>query len=426
MSEERISEAGERRLLGAVRGAIAQTNAGVAPDDALAKAAADENYGPDFVSRMVELFNTSRTLAHLKQASGPARAGDFPIANAEAILGQMFPVKSQGGDIQGGEMGKTADFMKIPLDPPPAFEKAAAYVHDGRAKFAKVLNSVRDLEQDVLNLRTKRAEVEMVRDGALGKAVEYFRKSGSDSFEGVDARMQSMHGQAGKLAMDVVWGSIGKLRGEKRAAAPAGPLLAEMSSEPYCYLDQFISSSRLLARHNQRVDMKTAEYNELKTALRDRSGKGAKEVVAGLASSATVGILGRALEGFPATSASGEPGSAAVSSAVESATDPAHENAIRGIKTEAMLQELMSTDPVINQYDPADVVEAYNELSRLSPMSSSQPAVIRGYLRRFLESSPDVQGRVLEGHEAQQLSDIEKTLRTGRESVKDVLKATAV
>ena len=59
----------------------------------------------------------------------------------------------------------------------------------------------------------------------------------------------------------------------------------------------------------------------------------------------------------------------------------------------------------------------------MSPLSSTQPVVLRGYLRRLLESSPDVSGRVLEGHEVGQLAEIEKTFRSGKEGVQDVLRS---
>jgi hypothetical protein len=103
------------------------------------------------------------------------------------------------------------------------------------------------------------------------------------------------------------------------------------------------------------------------------------------------------------------------------ASDPAHENRLRSIKAEADLQDLMAEDPVISQYDPSDVVDAFNELSRLSPSAGTQPIIMRGYLRRLLESSPDVAGRVLEGHEAAQLAEIDKNIRPQKEGLKDVL-----
>lgn len=423
MSEERISDSEERRLLAAVSRSIAQTNRGVHPNEALAKAASTEKYGPDFIERMVEMYNTSRTLAHLKQASGPGRAEDFPLADASAVLSRVFAVNSRQDDSRGGETGKAANFMAIPActlaDIP--MEKAAAYLPDGSAKVAKVLNSVRDLEQDIVNLKTKKADLELQRDSALQKAATYFRHAGHAPFEDVDARMQSMYGAAGTLAMDVVWGSVRGLHGEKRAAVTEQPKLADMTKEPYCHIDRFIEKSAAMTAMAARIEEKQAELVELKEALRERMGKTCK-IANNLTSAILGGVVCQALEGTPADT-SDDFGFKSQQKNIAKATDPLHENAIRGIRTESMLQTLMAQDPVISSYDPADVVDAYNELSTMSPISSTHPVILRGYLRRLLESSPNVRGRVLEGHEAGQLADIEKTLRGSRESLNDVLKA---
>lgn len=424
MSDERISEAGEQRLLAAVRKAIAQTNVGTEPNVALAKAAAAENYGPDFVGRMVEIYNTSRTLAHLKQAQGVDRAKDFPLADVGEVLSRMFaPVSSQGQELGSG-LSKAADYMALrPQGAETAqFEKAAALMVDGAPKFNRVVNAVCDLEQDIVNLSTKKAECEMKRDTALSKAAEYFRRPGHARFADVDARMQSMFGQAGKLAMDVVWDTVAGLGTEKRAVAPEKPMLAHMDREPYCHLEAFVMQSMQMAKMAARVLEKTAELSQLKAALKDRVANFNKEAT-GLTSLATIGLVGRALEGTPALGGSEATGMRAQQRAVENALDPEHENAIRAIHTESMLQDLMANDPVVSKYDPSDIVDAYNDLASMSPVASSQPVVLRGYLRRLLESSPDTKGRVLEGHEAGQLADLEKTLRGGRESLKDVLSA---
>lgn len=416
MTEERISEAEEQRLLGAVRRAVSSTNTGVMPDVALAKEAQAEKYGPDFINRMVEIYNTSRTLAHLKQASKADRSQDFPLADASSIIQRVYGEPASTRDIEGGVLGKAANYMAFRAyeEQDARFEKAAAYLPDGNAKFAKVVNSVRDLDQDIVNLRTKRAQIELERDQALGRAATYFRKVGHRvTVADADARMRSMFGQAGKLAMDVLCESLGTLAAARSTDAPTGPKLADLANEPYNHLNQFVEKSAALADANRRIHEKEDERLALKEALRERV-KRAYIVPMGV----TAGILNKALEG-PKSDAD-KPSAA---KAFDVASDPEYENTLRSIHAQSTLNELMATDPVIGKYDPEDVSEAYNEIARLTPVASTQPAVLRGALRRYLESSPDTSGRVLETHEVGQLADIEKTLGTGRDSVKDVLKA---
>jgi hypothetical protein len=417
MSEDKISEAQENQLLSAVRGAIAQTNGGVDPNDALAKEASAHNYGPDFVNRMVEMYNTSRTLAHLKQASGPGRATDFDLADASSVLEKMFSVNSRSDDISGGEMGKAANFMKVQQyeDSEPAFEKAAAYRPDGVAKFQKVLNNVRDIEQRISNLATKKAEAELARDDALSKAASYFRTQGHTSFEDVDAHVQSLYGGLGKMAMDVIWETVEGLRGEKRAEDLSIPrVMPRQMPAPYNHIADFLNHTTSMLKYAHRTDDAKQELDELKSALKGR----VKQATSPFVPMGAAQMLSQVVGGTPLDPAAKDKAELV---GLATASDPAHENRLRSIKAEADLQDLMAEDPVISQYDPSDVVDAFNELSRLSPSAGTQPIIMRGYLRRLLESSPDVAGRVLEGHEAAQLAEIDKNIRPQKEGLKDVL-----
>ena len=87
--------------------------------------------------------------------------------------------------------------------------------------------------------------------------------------------------------------------------------------------------------------------------------------------------------------------------------DPEHEAELVKIKTQAMLSEFMSTDPVISTYDPDELAAAYNQVVQLTPRAARQPAVMRGLLRRFLQ-----QQDALEPHEAGQLADMEMKLKS--------------
>lgn len=86
--------------------------------------------------------------------------------------------------------------------------------------------------------------------------------------------------------------------------------------------------------------------------------------------------------------------------------DPAHEAELTKIKTQAMLSEFMSTDPVISTYDPDEIATAYNQVVQLTPRAAVQPAIMRGLLRRFLQ-----QQDALEPHEAGQLVGVESQLK---------------
>ena len=86
--------------------------------------------------------------------------------------------------------------------------------------------------------------------------------------------------------------------------------------------------------------------------------------------------------------------------------DPEHEAELTKIRTQAMLSEFMSVDPVISTYDPDEVTGAYNQVVQMAPRAAQQPAIMRGLLRRFLQ-----QQDALEPHEAGQIVDVETALK---------------
>ena len=122
---------------------------------------------------------------------------------------------------------------------------------------------------------------------------------------------------------------------------------------------------------------------------------------AGLSSGIT-GVVGATLgKAFaPATEADVE------AEAVGEIFDPAHEAELRKIRTQAMLSEFISTDPVISTYDPEEVAAAYNQVVQLAPRTAQQPAVMRGLLRKMLQ-----QQDALEPFEAGQLAEVEERLK---------------
>lgn len=422
MPENRLSDNEEQRLIGSVRDAISQTNTGIDPNKALAKSAAAKNYEPEFVGRMVEMYNTSRTLAHLKNASGAKRANDFPLASTDKVLAIMFPKRANVTDLPRGfgETGKAANLMKMPRYETPGIEKAAEYLPDGGLKVKKVMDKLADMKRSLIDMRTDYTAASMRREAALHKVATYFRTPGHKAFEDVDAEMQSMFGKAGSLVMDVVWGAIGTPAREKRASVQAKPRLADLAQAPYSHVNEFVEQSKRMAKIANDQRTLEADIAELDKGFKARLSNFPKK--AGIADTVFGNMISETLQGNPVTGGSGSaPGRKALEDATQAATDPAHESIIKGIQTESMLQDLIANDPVVAKYDPADVVDAYNDISKFAPISSTQPAVLRGYLRRMLESSPNVKGRVMEGFEANQLADIETKMRTQPDVIKQML-----
>lgn len=91
---------------------------------------------------------------------------------------------------------------------------------------------------------------------------------------------------------------------------------------------------------------------------------------------------------------------------VQELFDPSHEAEMQRIRTQAMLSEFMSTDPIISTYDQDEVTGAYNHISQLAPRAALQPALMRGLLRKMLQ-----QQDTLEAFDVDQLAGIEQKLK---------------
>ena len=101
--------------------------------------------------------------------------------------------------------------------------------------------------------------------------------------------------------------------------------------------------------------------------------------------------------------------------------DPEHEAELVKIRTQAMLSEFLSMDPVISTYEPNEVATAYNQIVQLTPRAAQQPAIMRGLLRKMLQ-----QQDALEPFEAGQLAEVEERLKRIEEPAQRFMTPTPV
>jgi hypothetical protein len=75
-------------------------NAGLTPDESVAKTAQELNFNLDQTHRLVETFNTARTIFHYKTAAD--RSATFPLSDKDAVTQLMFnePAKAKAASTQ--------------------------------------------------------------------------------------------------------------------------------------------------------------------------------------------------------------------------------------------------------------------------------------------------------------------------------------
>lgn len=78
------------RLMTALHTAVQHFNTSQDPDDAVVKAAMENDFNVDQATRLAESFNAARTIYHYKTASD--RTTDFALCNPAAVMLKLHKV----------------------------------------------------------------------------------------------------------------------------------------------------------------------------------------------------------------------------------------------------------------------------------------------------------------------------------------------
>lgn len=435
---EKLSREDEQRIVSALESAVKLTNAGTDPNTALYKVAVDNRFTPPVVQRMVEAFNVSKTLSHIKNAKGPERAASFPLADAADVLERMYPQAPASPAEKVASLYQPADYERadenflVKRDPIPMEKRASVvenYPRDENAAAHRLANRRLELRKTA-NRANSDYRIHWYRLlDVVKEASAYFRAIPHESFESVQTKMAGQYGDIGRQVTDLVH-ELGNLREKKAAEGQARRLYYNPGKEPYRQIEQAIKIAHELVESAEvaiRATDELASY-EKKAGLGLHEAEPAGllldsvmggtsvpfEEATGIEKEGVLGSLPAVLTGGVAALGLSSPDSEGVrQKALSDVYDPIHEATMKGVQTKAMLNDLLSNDPIISGYDPSEVLTAYNQLAKLSPNVSQQPAVIRGLLRRMLQ-----QEGVIEPHEAQQLTGVENALRQAAPDIK--------
>jgi hypothetical protein len=444
---DEMSKQDERRVLGALERAIGMTNDGTHPTEAIQKVAEDERFNPPMVQRMVEAYNVSKMLNHLGHVKGAARADTFPIASSETILQNMYPEQPQTTAAK-----EAAVFVPAEINRPETvnFNKVAAKFSDLLSasdfnKKAEVYGS--DPELELKRTFAKRASLRKAEAEALSQVRRHYfeiiglaKQAGSQfrfvahrPFAEVEQDIVAAYGSMGKTAMDLIYGSTNLI--EKRADINENHrAFFNQNDHPYRTVVAMIRESREFAKAAEvaaKASIAVKEYEQAtgcRQPMTKASFRNELDSILGGDDSDDESFVKKSVEAMPAvpfvhqnvTDSMKNVANIGMSMAGVKPTpyedvkeevaremaDPVHETKLQGIRTQAILNDFISNDPVLSTYDPADLTRAYNQVAELSPSVSQQPAVLRGVLRRMMQ-----QEGVIEPFEAQQLVGVDRHLR---------------
>lgn len=427
---QKMDETTERRILQALERAVDSVNLGSNPNDAICKEASAENFGPPIVQRMVEAFNTSKTISWIKQANVQKRAEAFELADAGKILERMYPSAPVAPAEATKQASAFADhdelrnynikcaFAKLPKAEYKAYQTENRDFSRWAAKSARLTRELGEYKVEFL--RAKEAMLDNVKTAAA-----YFRTLGHEKFAEVETRVLSEYGKEGKACMDLVHEMSGL--NEKRASeAPKQKYLFDRSRRPYAQVAGAIVQAKNAAHWSVKAAKVERDIEDhangfyafvpaQTTILGEVLADGKPFPVSGQQSNCLSDILTK--DALDLTSAGlglmgavglgSEPDSKQYeAAAMEQLNDPVHEAELSSARVRTMLNDFLSNDEVLSTYPEENVLGAYNQLANLAPTASQQPAIMRSLLRRMVQ-----QGGVIEPFESGQLATIENTLR---------------
>jgi len=438
----RLSKKAEERLLSAVRDVCRELDSHPqTPTQAVIKVARDARLEPGLVPLLVQAYNTGQvTLQREQHNSALEKFAEVPLADAYEVLKELYP---KHVETPQELRTKTAVSDEYSVPPRPSLlEQRAAFKRRRESlsgKFAaapqlppKPLVETRSRQFGTFLAQEKRAAEELRRQ--QGKARDtltnnlvalagYFKVAhhGCLSLGEVEADCTAAWGPEVTSLFDGL--TRGLYRQQKRAAAlPLSLRVVDLTETPHSWVKLALDARRRWLKlsterkeHQEaRLAKTAAEVEGLWVSAPEESVLGpatpgeseqAKKAAGllstlGLGTLATTGLRGMA----PA------PTGDLVDSVLSKLESPQHEEKLRSIQAKADLTDFMANDPVISGYandDPDQVLDAYNEISQLSPRAATQPALMRALLRKKLTRG---EGGV-EPTEIGQIVDLERGLR---------------
>jgi hypothetical protein len=425
-----LNKEAEQKLIGAIERAASLVNAGSTPNDAIIKSASDANVPSGHINLMVHAYNTGRTTKQREQGENTFdKSADFQLANADVVMEALYPkqVKTSSAIAQSSVVSteyavSPKGFLgrrKAEMDKAAAARgvlPANTWVPAPRDEQAAV---ERAYSQKVAEKRAAE-EVRRVASAAYQKAAaemeklcEYFRVPGNMSFGDAVREVSLRLGNDGESVLHKV--------------AAVYPHVTKQAATSELYIGNLVPCQLVENVLNAVDDYNTAQNaaNVIKTA----SAPSKKETPEFLTGSILYNPVDEPLtlkEAGPRPPAprpeppttwtdflkapafnvakrmAGDPKKPSglsslmfdapqanedvVKDQYNKITDPAHELAMRDIRAQGAIHDLMLNDSVISGYDPQDVAMAYNEISDAAPSLGDSPAVLQAMMRKRLQA----------------------------------------
>jgi len=391
-------------------------NDGEDPNQAIAKAANDRGIPPSAVGLLVSAYNTGR--ANKQRQEGATlleKAADVPLADTSKVLEILYPTNVKSAEVIHQETAVSDDYSMSPRSlverrerewlarNGPSFEKAAENElppapRDLTRKAAMAWAKARRLQRDIEESRRKEAAAVDFAAEQYSRLHEYFREPDAVSPSCLRKQATVLFGPSAGVAMDHLQEAAPWLM--KRAAARRDVVLSALSRPMQMMARLLTAAENCAEKHAEHVKTAEEKHREIRETLAPYTPDVPRSILgepmypeleekrgALTGVLAPVALASSAMSNISKTLKPDDE-SSATKGMLQDIADPVHEDQLRRIRSQTMLHELLSNDPVISQY-PDEAIEAFNDIVATSPRAADQKMLMRSLLRQRLEQSGD-------------------------------------
>ncbi len=425
MVAKRLSKETEQKLTRCVGRVADYVADGLSPTEALEKVASDNHLQPGHISLVASAFNTGQVLAKLDSDGTPQeKAAAVPLADAKTVLDRLFPEQIKSASDRLRERVVSDDYRLQPKDiyakhrEREAMTKVAQYFPESLSEAEKPTDPGHDLLDRRRELRKKMAALQQsavhleteIRD-TRQKLARYFLQDDNIAFDTV---LQNVKLTRGESAAKLLAGAVNSVGLPKRASAYQPYRHDDIPYRLTDRLVQAVQESQEKLAAFQKVQKEAEETEKQAAAMLERpiADRPVYGSILSEKRSSAVPLMVGAVAGQPLGklvehAIKVDPKEQAAKVVDRRLSTPEHEDKIRSIRANTLLYDLMTSDPVISNYDFDSVVDAYNQISQLAPSASLRRPVVQSLLRRYLE-----QGNQLDLYDQKELVELNKNINT--------------
>jgi hypothetical protein len=434
MATPRLSKEAETKITDSLSEVAELVNSGCSPNEALAKTASSNGVPVGHLELMVRAYNTGRSETQRQAGSDPLeKLAEFELADLKTVIDTVYPdrVKTAASLLRDTLVSdayrRAPEPEKVKLKP---LTKLAADKGEYRPMDRDDLGHTRAIssliEKIGRNSEKLRADSSQSKDrmmDGINKLASYFRTFGGKPFTVVQNNSVRLFGKKAEALLNILSSSNKSFKKQAGTVADiAAPV--ELKAAPYNLIHGCIKSAEIHLN-------KTASVNYLKKVISSAISSAFSDslpveytgsVLDGMDKKAasvptTTTLAGRAKDTWDAARSGGSDIGNDIKEYGFRNDQLAQDMMLKNIRASAAISDLMANDDIIGAHHPEDVAMHFNEISNISPDSSTNTSIMRPLLRKRLEGG----NAAIDPTDVQQMLDIENTRSDTSKVRKDLM-----